>query len=78
MYTKGECGCKIVGAFSWWDKDIIEYCPLHKAAKDMYEALIETTEALQSLVIKYGNGIMPEDAPVIQGAKQALAKAEGK
>ena len=42
MHTKGEwerpCGCKVV-------KDatipIIQYCPKHKAAPDLYEALKE-------------------------------------
>lgn len=38
MELEQECGCKIVSAFL--SGNTIEYCPKHKAASDMYEAII--------------------------------------
>ena len=40
-YTKGECGCYVVISPDKTGYGIV-YCPLHKAAPDMYEALEES------------------------------------
>ena len=69
-YTKA-CGCKILIDDS--DPEImeLEYCPLHKAAPDMVEALKWVTQMASH---------SPTDSQVITMAIEALAKAktEGK
>ena len=74
-YTKGECGCYIEYYEGFKDKpDHIIYCPKHKSAPDLYEALKEITTIEQSNV--------PYDKYDVLGAiniaKKALAKADGK
>lgn len=68
-----ECGCRIW--ISEYDgKATIHYCPKHKSAPDLYEALKEITTIEQSNV--------PYDKYDVLGAiniaKKALAKADGK
>ena len=67
-YTKGECGCRI--AHLGIDKLEIEYCPLHKAAPDLYEACKE----MIAVLTLYGSE-KPE--PEFSRMKQAIAKVEG-
>ena len=61
-YTKGECKCRADNTTGE-----IVYCPLHKAAPDMYEALEKLVDLSRPL--------LRED--MAEGNK-ALAKAEGK
>jgi hypothetical protein len=78
-YTKGnkineayivnsfDCGCRIVSEFpSGRGCNIIEYCPKHKAAPDMYEALVAILD---------GTGVVSAKDAAIMGRK-ALAEAE--
>jgi len=66
-YTKGECGCKL--------KQLgyvitgIEYCPLHKSAPDLYEALKGLIERDD-----YGSIRLPTQARDVM--VKALSKAE--
>lgn len=48
-FTKGECGCKVVSSFLVGNE--IEYCPKHKAAPDMYEALKKPIIHPQSVAV---------------------------
>ena len=72
-YTKGEwklpCGCSIFLEPN--SPPILTYCPKHKAAPDMYEALLLAKGMLEALHIK------PDD-PIYFEISQALTKAEGK
>ena len=76
-FKEYKCGCSIdtdnYGDF------VIEYCPLHKAAPAMYEALKAITDTLENYcdttVDDTGWGKNHRD--VIQ-ARKAIAKAEGK
>ncbi len=70
MYTKGECSCKVVSAFLIGNS--IEYCPLHKSAPDLYEALKALNEQLTGANIPFSQGMF--DAKI--NMRQALAKAE--
>jgi len=69
-----NCGCQIVISGELHDAKI-RYCPRHKAAPSMYEAL---QQAL--LQINYLHGKFKETGSgnqVIARIQQALAKAEG-
>ena len=63
-----ECGCRITSKKHF---SSIDYCPLHKSAPDLYEALekIITAEDEGFEVLGYGRS---------QNARKAIAKAEGK
>lgn len=72
-YTKEFlCGCriKIVGDLH---TSAIEYCPKHKAAPDMYEAL-------KALMKEYWMDTQPDETATNNwsNAQKALAKAEGR
>ncbi len=67
-----ECGCRIESEFlGGMGAKVIEYCPQHKAAPDMYEALKELMQAVDEGQERIGAG---------RGIKigQILSKAEGK
>lgn len=70
-YTKGElpCGCKADTTFNPENYTII-FCPLHKSAPDLYEALKE----LLPLTV----GCWRHGRPEFDRTRKALAKAEGK
>ena len=60
-----ECNCHI----SYYPKpDHIIYCPLHKSALDMYEALRQYERS----------GILEEFPTWLQGLRNILAKVKGK
>ena len=64
--STAECGCIVKHQrYPAYNSYRIEYCPKHKAAPDMYEALREIV----------GNLVNPSD---IEIGTKALAKAEGK
>ena len=94
-HTEGECGCT-TGEWEWvtaekhHKKTIIKYCPKHKGAPDMYEAL----KALLGIVrddgkrphhsLCYGIDIEPhpdcelcKSIAVERMSEKALARAEG-
>ncbi len=63
-----ECGCKITTDKSY---PSVEYCPLHKSASDLYEALKEVLNDAN-------NGSFTSLAGSVQKlGEQALAKVEG-
>lgn len=75
-YAKGKCGCKVVSAFLVGNT--VEYCPLHKAAPALYEAL-------KQIVLEGTQCCNNPDRPIREiynidmvdrVARQALAKAE--
>ncbi len=70
-YTKGECKCSVdILRFAGLEDLVkygrINYCPKHKAAPDMYEALREICRRYDE------DGILD-----ISPARQALALVEG-
>ena len=81
-YTKGECDClieEVVFTYSTGQSGIkpqIIYCPLHKSAPDLYEAL----EGLMELQeIDNGSVVVracPSSESILK-AQEALAKGEG-
>lgn len=79
-YTRHfECGCKIV-VIGELHNAKIEYCPKHKAAQDMYEALKKLLEGseidIESLDIPARTLVRatPSEEAILLGF-QALAKA---
>lgn len=68
-YTKGECNCRIE-YFHNINEFKIEYCPLHKAAPDLYEACLTALGVMATL--DQGKGWVKEISAVIQ---KALTKA---
>ena len=83
-YTKGVttrlylghhgCGCFI---FKEDGKVFIEYCPKHKAAPDLYEALKQAKEWIH-LQVMVANEVTDYDEATYLKAKEALAKVESK
>ena len=73
-YTRHfECGCKVV-VMGELTNALINYCPKHKAAPDMYEALKLTKK---TVITKTEDGyLITYDA--LRAIIKALAKAEGK
>ena len=75
---KFPCGCHIDqmsdGSYG------ISYCPVHKAAPDMYEALKFFCERNKSEYeyLDRGIGISTDVGKAFLNARKALAKAEGK
>jgi len=69
MEYTGQCGCKLkqLGHVI----TAIEYCPLHKSAPDLYEALKELVKVVD-------DDSYDIDSFTTQPAKRALAKVEGK
>lgn len=72
---KADCGCEFEisndGSFT-----SCRWCPLHKSAKEMYEALKEAITVLASNLYNH-----PDDAILklqYKLARKALAKAKGK
>jgi len=55
-----------------------EDAQLIASAPDLYEALKECARAINVFLIKYGNGVLPEESTVYKRAEKALAKAEGR
>ena len=85
-YNKGEwkvisqyaCGCQIRETSRPNKRGvvlatIIEYCPKHKAATEMYEALKAITELAPRDKLR-----LPYAIEVVEIADKALARAEGK
>ena len=72
MYTKGECGCKVVSAFLVGNT--IEYCPLHKAAPDLYEACKVAKWCAEQQLI--GSASKVNWQQIISDLEQVLAKAD--
>jgi len=71
MSDKGECGCHChigEGGFI-----VLEYCPKHKAAPDMYEALGHLINSYE-----FHCPEAKTESQAIKTAKATLAKAEGK
>ena len=64
-----ECGCSISSERNY---PSIDYCPLHKVAPDMYEALKATRWAIvhRDIPMNYDQ--------LLRGIEQALAEVEGK
>ncbi|MBA7498639.1 hypothetical protein ES704_01376 [subsurface metagenome] len=87
-YTKGEWEVKRLpitgGVAIYAGNDLIAggleeaNAQLIASAPDLYEALRKCAEAINMLLIKYGNGVLSEESTVYKKAKKALAKAEGK
>lgn len=77
--VSSECDCCIVKE-SIAAGLLIEYCPLHKSASDLYEALRITTEILSywmpRIKEQIGEDILYQAE--LRKAHKALAKAEGK
>jgi len=104
MLARYACGCQVrevpytergeTGTKRLANATVIEYCPKHKAAPDMYEALKIANDFLDRQNGVYGNetelclychskefggfGIMHEARCPIQKAREAIAKAEGR
>lgn len=75
-----KCGCK-----TFIDTDRaslgyqIEYCPKHKSAPDLYEALKSLTDGYtNALEACKKQGFNFKEEPDWETARQAIAKAEGK
>ena len=73
--VKLACGCKLIEVGHEAGKtkvvyDSIEYCPKHKAAPDMYEALKAS--------LKLINDVTSGGSKTKKLIKQALSKADGK
>ena len=69
-YTEGGCHCSL-SRTGLGDEIDIDYCPLHKAAPDLYEACIIACGFLAC----YEDKAHKEVAQIV---RQAIAKAEGK
>ncbi len=73
-YTKGKCGCNVtILKFSSLEHPVkwrINYCHIHKAAEDMYEALETTLKNLE-------DGFANKNLSLKTMISKALAKAEG-
>ena len=67
-YTKGKCSCRVI--LGQHNESGIDYCPLHKAAPDLYEACLSALGIMATL--DQEKGWVKEISGVIQ---QALAKA---
>ena len=73
-YTKGECGCKVVSGFLCGNT--IEYCPLHKSAPELYEALKDILPVIQA--IRGADAMDRASTKVVtEVIKKVLSKAEG-
>jgi len=78
-----DCGCKAEEIFhekdSWGREGAIRidivYCPMHKAAQEMLEALKEIAEA-KDIFFDPNNGLYFRD--LVKKARQAIANTEGK
>lgn len=74
-----DCGCQIrqlqhsASAYSCVEGYTINYCPKHKAAEDMYEALKDIIEQAEKSHLPIGVDLA--DSIRVFG-KQALSKAE--
>lgn len=86
MVTKGEhkddpkCECRVVylaNKDDYYTETKIEYCPLHKAAPDLYKALELTQNMLGSIALE-DDELQAERSEVMTLAAEALTKAEGK
>lgn len=66
---KGECGCLI--AYIGSGQSEIEYCPLHKAAPELYEALKGVLPLLTGAFYKTN-----QTKAEIVAVRQAIAKVE--
>ena len=77
-YTKAlSCGCTIV-VTDWVGR--VDYCPKHKAAPDMYEALNKIAKCSGAFSLDRLKGMMEAEERIdymAALANQALAKAEG-
>ncbi len=70
-YTEGECGCYVKAVLTRTNQVEIIYCPKHKSAPEMYEAL--------KLWHKHQQGTRGHFCSECADAMQtALALAEGK
>ncbi|KKN21714.1 hypothetical protein LCGC14_0922540 [marine sediment metagenome] len=65
-----KCGCKITSTKNY---PSIEYCPKHKAAPDIYEALKEAENYFVSM-----KAHIPSHGNTLGMVQKALAKAEEK
>lgn len=66
-----DCGCTV--QHIEWGEVEIEYCPLHKSASDMYEAL----KRLYKMFGGECGGCIKTENTLLE-VQDALAKAEGK
>ena len=69
-----DCGCEVIVATN--GSVMLTYCPLHKSAPDLYEALEAITSRLKLRSV--GSFELPADGKAIKQAELALAKVEGK
>ena len=76
---KGECGCIVTVVSPRADGVLLDYCPMHKAALELYEALEVATTRIHNSIRYEPAGeyraMMQKD--LAQGLK-ALAKAKSK
>lgn len=85
LVYKPECGCEVYRIMhSKPNLYRIQYCPKHKSAPDLYEALRLLLRAWEShggykdcCCAMLGRGLKPCLACRVKTAKQALAKADG-
>ena len=74
-----ECGCRIIfGELQWESK--IQYCPMHRAAPDLLDIvnwLVVGIEDEEEPMFLYSDGT-EEELALLDDARAALAKAEGK
>ena len=78
--TNIPCGCLIEYEGDQFHQDYsIDWCPLHKAASELLEALVKISDDPQyqmgrCVYCRYGDGDHADDCPVIE-AHTAIAKA---
>ena len=72
MESKEECGCKVVSLFL--TGNTIEYCPKHKAAPDLYEAL----KSFDRYISESYPDNMKYKAYAVEQMEKALARANDK
>ena len=73
-----KCGCRITSEKNY---PSIDYCPLHKAAPEMYEALKRGLDALESAFQIIGSDdsfFVKHSQELLMFMKQTLAKVENK
>jgi len=69
---KMPCGCGI-RKFAPEETYDIEYCPKHKAAQEMYEAL----KSIRDYMVQYREAVNDNSHwPILEKMNQAVAKAE--
>jgi len=84
VLSTNECGCTIEEIVFTYDngesgiKPQINYCPLHKSASDMYEALNSWSELYNMRPLDSGPDIDTILRRCWAKTTKALAKAEGK